>query len=130
MNVRKRHNNGLSLMKPSKNLFYTFTALILVLAGCTGASTPGLSTIPSDQPTATFVPTPTKVPLEIPPSLSESRATNIILFIGDGMGENHRIAATWLSLGLDGHVLVDDPNPPFPGHGDRHAGIGNGVHRR
>jgi len=100
-------------MKTPKFIFYTFTALTLVLAGCTGASTPGLSTIPSDQPTATFVPTPTKAPLEIPPSLSESRATNIILFIGDGMGENHRIASTWLSLGLDGQLLMDAM--PFAG---------------
>lgn len=100
-------------MKTFKIIFYTFTALILLLAGCTGASKPGPSTIPTDQPTATLVPTPTKVPLEIPPSLSESRAKNIILFIGDGMGENHRIAATWLSQDLDGQLEMDAM--PFAG---------------
>ncbi len=100
-------------MKTFIKLFYAVAALTFLLAGCTGASAPGPSTIPTIQPTATLVPTPTKAPLEIPPSLSESRAKNIILFIGDGMGENHRIAATWLSLGQDGQLEMDAM--PFAG---------------
>ena len=32
-------------------------------------------------------------------------------------------------LPVDGHVLVDDPDAARPGHGDRHLGFGDGIHR-
>lgn len=35
------------------------------------------------------------------------QAKSIILFIGDGMGANHRLAAQWLSLGQDGALEMD-----------------------
>jgi hypothetical protein len=35
-----------------------------------------------------------------------------------------------LGLPLDRHVLVDDADPALARHGDRHARLGHGVHRR
>ncbi|MFQ3192558.1 MAG: alkaline phosphatase [Paraglaciecola sp.] len=35
-------------------------------------------------------------------------AKNVILFIGDGMGQEHRKAARWMSLGVDGQLSMDD----------------------
>ncbi|WP_019027510.1 alkaline phosphatase [Colwellia piezophila] len=35
-------------------------------------------------------------------------AKNVILFIGDGMGAEHRKAARWLSKGVDGKLSMDD----------------------
>ena len=35
-------------------------------------------------------------------------AKNVILFIGDGMGQEHRKAARWISLGVDGQLSMDD----------------------
>jgi len=36
------------------------------------------------------------------------KATNIILFIGDGMGEEHRKAASWITVGETGFLAMDD----------------------
>lgn len=46
-------------------------------------------------------------------NLSAETPQNIILFIGDGMGHNHRIAAQWVSMGIDGQLDMDD----MPRHG-------------
>lgn len=35
------------------------------------------------------------------------QAKSIILFIGDGMGANHRLAAQWLAVGQDGALKMD-----------------------
>ena len=34
------------------------------------------------------------------------------------------------SLFFDGHILVNDTEPPFPRHGNRHTAFGNRIHRR
>jgi alkaline phosphatase len=80
--------------------------LAIILASCSGA-TPTANPTATIQPTLTPEPTATKVPLERPPSLEGSRVSNVILFIGDGMGENHRLAATWISQGQDGLLAMD-----------------------
>jgi len=41
-------------------------------------------------------------------SSPEPVAKNIILFIGDGMGAEHRKAARWLSVGKTGKLFMDD----------------------
>ncbi len=51
---------------------------------------------------------------------------------GDGL-EDHAALGTLHSihlraLSLGGHVLVDDPDPAFPGHGDRHLILRHRVH--
>ncbi len=40
-------------------------------------------------------------------ALPEIHADAIILFIGDGMGEAHRTAARWASVGMDGNLEMD-----------------------
>ena len=48
-----------------------------------------------------------------------------VLVVDGGMA-HHRVQGDALhvghftSLGLNRHVLVDDPHPPLQGHGDRH----------
>ncbi len=42
------------------------------------------------------------------PSDNEDRRKNIILFIGDGMGDQHRMAAQWVSVGPNGRLVMDD----------------------
>ncbi len=39
---------------------------------------------------------------------SHKEAKNIILFIGDGMGEQQRLAAQWVDSGLAGQLVMDD----------------------
>lgn len=93
-------------MKPIMKTLSAAIALA-ILAGCAGSSTPTSSSTPTIQPTLTPEPTPTEMPLEKPSSLEDSRVRNIILFIGDGMGEHHRLAATWLSQGQEGLLEMD-----------------------
>ncbi len=51
---------------------------------------------------------------------------------GDGVLDHAGLGALHLAhhgrLGLYGEVLVDDPKPPLPGHGDGHVGLGHRVH--
>ncbi|MEN8241148.1 MAG: alkaline phosphatase [Chloroflexota bacterium] len=72
-----------------------------------GLSTPTLTLFPTAtftlEPTATALPSATLPPT--PPG--------IILFIGDGMGFNHRTAATWLASGEGGLLVMDN----LPVHG-------------
>ncbi len=48
---------------------------------------------------------------------------NIILFIGDGMGEVHRTAARWVQVGLAGELNMDD----FPVSGFAHTASANNA---
>ncbi|MDQ0745217.1 hypothetical protein QFZ62_002525 [Clavibacter sp. B3I6] len=52
---------------------------------------------------------------------------------GDRVRDHAGLAALHLvdegGLVLDGEVAVDDPEPALAGHGDRHARLGDGVHR-
>lgn len=84
-----------------------FIAVLALLPACSGLSTPVPFPTPTTQPSPTPAPTPTKMPLERPTSLEDSRAKNIILFIGDGMGETHRTAATWIRHGQEGNLDMD-----------------------
>jgi alkaline phosphatase len=43
-----------------------------------------------------------------PDPVTIEKATNIILFIGDGMGEEHRKAASWTTVGETGFLAMDD----------------------
>jgi alkaline phosphatase len=61
-----------------------------------------LESPPPVSPTITNTPTPEPV---TPPG--------IILFIGDGMGANHRLAAAWMASGQEGTLLMDN----LPVHG-------------
>ena len=45
---------------------------------------------------------------ETPEPTPSTNTTNIILFIGDGMGESHRLAAKWASVGETGLLFMDD----------------------
>jgi alkaline phosphatase len=94
-------------MKLTMKALSAIVAFAFLITGCAGSSKPATSSIQTIQPTLTPEPTPTKIPLEKPASLETSRVRNIILFIGDGMGENHRIAATWLSQSQDGILAMD-----------------------
>lgn len=67
------------------------------------------STLPLPTTAPTQPPAPTETPTEIP--LSD--IPGIILFIGDGMGPNERLAATWKSVGEGGTLLMDS----LPVHG-------------
>ena len=90
-----------------RNLSLSIMIMIIVAACSTvPITTPDPST--PLKPTLTPEPTPTKMPLERPPSLEGSRVRNIILFIGDGMGETHRTAATWISQGQEGSLVMDE----------------------
>lgn len=85
----------------------TIITLSILMASCSGATPAPISTA-TIQPTLTPEPTPTNVPLERPSSLQGSRVSNVILFIGDGMGEVHRQSATWISQGQDGQLAMDE----------------------
>lgn len=43
-----------------------------------------------------------------PATASNQPETNIILFIGDGMDEQHRQAARWFTVGRDGFLAMDN----------------------
>lgn len=47
-------------------------------------------------------------PLILPVQTSSSHAMAIILFIGDGMGDEHRKAGRWASVGQSGQLAMDD----------------------
>jgi alkaline phosphatase len=64
-------------------------------------------------PTETFTPSPQPTPV-LPPG--------IILFIGDGMGEGHRQAATWFASGEGGVLMMDN----MPVHGSALAVTSDG----
>ncbi len=55
--------------------------------------------------TATSIP-PTNTPLPIPDDV-QGPVNAIILFIGDGMGVNQRLAAQWFAYGQDGSLIMD-----------------------
>jgi alkaline phosphatase len=61
-------------------------------------------------PTETLTLTPTNIPLptftQAPPA--EPTPPGIILFIGDGMGFNQRMAATWFASGEEGLLVMDN----------------------
>ncbi len=97
----------------TKTAFCIVLTIVMVLTACAGSSTPIPTANPTVVITPTPEPTPTKIPLDKPASLQTSRVKNVILFIGDGMGENHRMAATWLSQGQDGLLEMDAM--PFQG---------------
>ena len=40
--------------------------------------------------------------------VASTNTTNIILFIGDGMGNAHRLAARWATVGETGMLSMDD----------------------
>jgi alkaline phosphatase len=65
-------------------------------------ASPGLPPTNTPAPT-TLLPTPTETP----------STPAIILFIGDGMGVNHRLAATWTASGEGGLLVMDN----MPVHG-------------
>lgn len=66
--------------------------------------------VPPQSEAAEGLPSPSLVPTETP--LPET-PPGIILFIGDGMGTNHRTAATWLGVGEGGVLAMDN----MPVHG-------------
>ena len=98
---------------PLKNRSQTNLGLLLILSlalfNCAPATTTVTSAIPSD----TAQPDPTSTPFALPESLIEGPAQNIILMIGDGMGPNHRLAATYFLLGEAGELVMDS----LPLHG-------------
>lgn len=42
------------------------------------------------------------------PRIGPNTATSIILYVGDGMGANHRLAAQWLAVGQEGALTMDE----------------------
>ncbi|NIM93870.1 MAG: alkaline phosphatase [Anaerolineales bacterium] len=54
-------------------------------------------------------PTLTTAPTKIIPTATHilPKARNVILFIGDGMGEGHRLGASWLAVGDTGTLTMD-----------------------
>jgi alkaline phosphatase len=44
----------------------------------------------------------------VPVAVDSSNTTNIILFIGDGMGDAHRLAARWAAVGETGTLSMDN----------------------
>lgn len=54
------------------------------------------------EPSPTAIQQPTTLPIP-----TDEPIYAIILFIGDGMGLAHRTAAQWLSVGLDGQLVMD-----------------------
>ena len=69
-------------------------------------------------------------------------ATAQLVELGDGgvrahrdrVGDHARLGALdephLLGLLLDGQIAMEDAHSALTGHGDRHSGLGNGVHRR
>ena len=47
-------------------------------------------------------------PLIPPAQPTSAHATAIILFLGDGMGDEHRKAGRWASVGQSGQLAMDD----------------------
>ena len=80
-----------------------------------------LATLPTASPTffsteTPFTPTATIIEPTITPLPTEVELPDtpgIILFIGDGMGTNHRMAAAWKSVGEGGTLMMDS----LPVHG-------------
>jgi len=123
------------LRKHVKNLLLILAAAALT-AGCFSSAEP-------TQPTFTSPPLSPTVPAESPPiqtSPPEKPTTSsptieptetarpepvrVILFIGDGMGAEHRQAATWLGFGRDGQLVMDE----LKVHGSlRTTSVGNQV---
>lgn len=71
------------------------------------------STVQETEDLETVVATVTQLASQVPtPTIQEDigPARAIILFIGDGMGENHRMGAQWLALG-QGNTLAMDSMP-------------------
>ena len=54
-----------------------------------------------------------------------TNTTNIILFIGDGMGHAHRLAARWATVGETGMLSMDDMST----HGWAQTGSANNPAR-
>jgi alkaline phosphatase len=95
-----------------KWIYTPFLALLIFSLSITSCASPTPTIDPTptieatpNPPTEIVVPTATTI--QLPDSLVTSRARNVILMIGDGMGENHRKAATWASLGQDGVLVMD-----------------------
>lgn len=116
--------------------------LVIFLTACTALS-PAPTTVPTPSPLSTEVTTPTildaiptatetlvptaaatatmepqetqpgPVATETPAATEMPGTPGIILFIGDGMGANHRLAATWAASGVGGLLVMDN----MPVHG-------------
>lgn len=107
--------------------FCAITALLL-LAGCRSSSLAApTATLPdpaaantaaavleiSSDPAETILPPSSEaLPAELAapsstPVLGQVPVKAIILFIGDGMGANHRLAAQWLAYGQEGALAMD-----------------------
>ncbi len=109
-------------------LFKALTILLLVaiLSACTNQPA-DLPALPEASETAIVLPEPTEpaadlatptdtLPVETenptpPPTPVQSEEVSsppaVILFIGDGMGQVHRQAATWLAFGIEGSLVMD-----------------------
>ncbi|MBN2045420.1 MAG: alkaline phosphatase [Anaerolineales bacterium] len=109
--------------------FFVFGFWLLLTAGCSSQVAlnivPGSASLAPD-PSPTVVPTlpvaalveptgtaspqpaPTLHPTEVlPPTAEPPAIPGIILFVGDGMGAAHRLAATWLVKGEAGLLIMD-----------------------
>ena len=85
----------------------TISLVLLILSIILFSCGPNLAPVLSATTAATDQPDPTSTPLPPPASLSEEPVLNIILMIGDGMGPNHRLAATYFLLGEEGELVMD-----------------------
>lgn len=78
---------------------------------------PTVQTSPPEKPTT---PSPTIEPTET----ARPEPVRVILFIGDGMGAEHRQAAAWMGFGRDGQLVMDG----LKVHGSlRTSSVGNQV---
>jgi alkaline phosphatase len=105
-----------TLESPAIRLILT---IIFLLAGCSSPQETPISTHdPKLEPSPTIAePTPTDesegesppmpVDTEMPSVELAPSARNVILLIGDGMGEAQRKAAQWISKGMSGELVMD-----------------------
>ncbi|MEK6220765.1 MAG: alkaline phosphatase, partial [Chloroflexota bacterium] len=100
----------------------TLIILFIILTGCSLTPAPPPVVAPKVPPANTLPPAPT-ITQEIQPTfttaptqspsvtpteeIAQEPVQGIILFIGDGMGANQRLAAQWLALGTDFKLAMD-----------------------
>lgn len=78
------------------NKIVTLLIMVLILSGCVAPTPQITATITPETPEASATATPTQEPT---PTVTPRERPRIILFIGDGMGAEHRRAGQYASLG-------------------------------